>query len=399
MYLVMKDVTGGRIESEDLVVCEIKLGKREHGGDVDVVTPEKAILQMAKCVGTSSFSLGLRVIGARVPDLLPDGGLGEWERVAKAEGRGMVDKAEVADFVAGRVCAGASGSQMTALRTRLGEVEAALRSAPNVSLFSSSILFGYVLGGDPSTVFASLIDFTHGVVAQTLPSGDGGGDDGGVLDGIQVLRDMIDPIRRDGQGDGGGRGFEVVRGDYESVRSVEALAGLVNKVYGVAERGLWMDGFARTSVEEIQGLVDTGENDPEGDGSRVLVARVEATGEVVGVVGVHKLKHPGGDPSFVGEFGMLAVAPGARGYGVGRALVEAAQAEAQEVWGVEVMMLELLTPRDWIMVDKSKMDVWYRKLGYVPTQAMPFEDKLPHLVPYLDTDVNFTVYLKQLPQW
>ena len=76
------------------------------------------------------------------------------------------------------------------------------------------------------------------------------------------------------------------------------LTDLVNRVYAVAEAGLWRDGATRTTEPELAALIAAGQ---------IAVARLR--GRVVGVVRVQQLG--GGE----GEFGMLVAAPEQRGTG------------------------------------------------------------------------------------
>src|SRR5262245_53876874 len=75
---------------------------------------------------------------------------------------------------------------------------------------------------------------------------------------------------------------------------------LINRVYKVAEDGLWKDGAVRTDVTEIAALTAAGE---------IMVARRDD--RLVGCVRVQHLD------SETGEFGMLAADPEHRGVGVG----------------------------------------------------------------------------------
>ncbi len=77
---------------------------------------------------------------------------------------------------------------------------------------------------------------------------------------------------------------------------VGTLADLVNRAYAVSEEGLWQGDAARTSPDEISGLIVAGE---------LLVARTP-DGGVVGCVRCHDVA---ADTS---EFGLLAASSDAR---------------------------------------------------------------------------------------
>ena len=90
----------------------------------------------------------------------------------------------------------------------------------------------------------------------------------------------------------------------EDTALVDQLAALVNRVYAVAEEGLWADGTLRTTPERLAELISAGH-----------IAVAWADERVVGIVQLQRLD------TGEGEFGMLVADPGHRGQGVGRELV------------------------------------------------------------------------------
>lgn len=162
---------------------------------------------------------------------------------------------------------------------------------------------------------------------------------------------------------------------------VAEVADLVNRVYAEAEAGLWGDGAARTTPEEMAGLIAAGE---------IAVARDDAAGgRIVGTVRIHQV----GDAT--GEFGMLAADPARRGEGIGRALVDFAEDRIRRR-GVTTMQLELLVPRDWTHPVKAFLDAWYTRLGYRPARIGRIDDAHPQLAPLLATPCDVVVYHKAL---
>jgi GNAT superfamily N-acetyltransferase len=150
------------------------------------------------------------------------------------------------------------------------------------------------------------------------------------------------------------------------------LADLVNRVYGVAEAGLWQDGKSRTSEAQLRELIEAGE----------IAAATGADG-LVGCVRVRELE-PG-----VGEFGMLAVDPPRQGAGIGGALLDFAERHARER-GATAMRLQLLVPRDGTHPSKIELDRWYGRRGYRPIDRRAVE-ALPLAVP-----CDFVVYERPL---
>jgi ribosomal protein S18 acetylase RimI-like enzyme len=162
------------------------------------------------------------------------------------------------------------------------------------------------------------------------------------------------------------------------VAVMEHLTGLVNRVYAVAEEGLWADGATRTTVGEMADLTRAGE---------IAVARLN--GQIVGCVRIQRLD--GGK----GEFGMLAAAPGHRGVGIGRELVRFAEQKCLEN-GLPTMQLELLVPRNWSHPSKQFLAGWYTRIGYRIVRRGTIDESHPHLAPLLGTPCDFVIYHKDL---
>jgi GNAT superfamily N-acetyltransferase len=159
---------------------------------------------------------------------------------------------------------------------------------------------------------------------------------------------------------------------------VAALTELINDVYAVAEKGLWADGAARTSRDEVASLVRAGE---------IVVSRLD--GRVAGCVRVRRLD------AETGEFGMLAAHPAHRGVGAGRELVRFAERWAGDQ-GCVRMQLELLKPRLWSHPSKEFLAGWYGRIGYEVVRTGTIEEAYPHLAPALATPCDFVIYQKHL---
>ncbi|HEX9624735.1 MAG TPA: GNAT family N-acetyltransferase [Streptosporangiaceae bacterium] len=168
---------------------------------------------------------------------------------------------------------------------------------------------------------------------------------------------------------------------------VSALTRLINDVYRVAEDGLWVTGAARTTVAEVTTLIRAGQ---------VAIGEVDGRlagdvvdGRLAGCVRIQEL----GDG--VGEFGMLAVAPGRRGTGLGRELVRFAEQTCRDR-DCHTMQLELLVPRDWTHPSKQFLDDWYTRIGYEPVRIARIEESYPDLTPLLACACDFVIYRKSL---
>jgi ribosomal protein S18 acetylase RimI-like enzyme len=159
---------------------------------------------------------------------------------------------------------------------------------------------------------------------------------------------------------------------------IERVTDLINDVYAVAEDGLWLDGFTRTTVDEVAELTRAGQ---------IAVARLR--GRIVGCVRVQRLDEG------KGEFGMLAADPAHRGVGIGRELVRFAERHGREQ-GLDTMQLELLVPRNWSHPTKEFLDAWYTRIGYRITRTGTIDEAYPALAPLLATPCDFVIYHKKL---
>jgi len=160
--------------------------------------------------------------------------------------------------------------------------------------------------------------------------------------------------------------------------TMSALRDLVNKVYAVAEEGLWLDGAARTDLAEMSRLTRAGE---------LVVATVD--GRLAGSVRVRRLDDERS------EFGMLVAGPEHRGTGVGRELVRFAEQDSRAA-GRPVMQLELLVPREWSHPSKEFLADWYGRLGYRQIRVGTIAEAHPDLAPLLATPCDVRVYHKDL---
>jgi GNAT superfamily N-acetyltransferase len=161
----------------------------------------------------------------------------------------------------------------------------------------------------------------------------------------------------------------------DDAETMSAIADLVNKVYAVAEHGLWIDGAERTNPAEMAGFTRDGQ---------IAVARLD--GQIVGSVRIQDL----GDG--LSEFGMLAAAEEYRGIGVGRALVQFAEERNRG----RTMQLELLVPREWSHPSKEFLAGWYGRIGYEIVRVGSLDELYPDLTPLLATTCDLRVYHKAL---
>jgi ribosomal protein S18 acetylase RimI-like enzyme len=160
--------------------------------------------------------------------------------------------------------------------------------------------------------------------------------------------------------------------------AVGEVTGLVNRVYAIAEEGLWRAGAVRTTPAETREYIRAGQ-----------IAVVRLRGRIVGSVRIQRLDDG------VGEFGMLAADPAHRGVGIGRGLIRFAERLIREE-GRDTMQLELLVPKRWTHPGKRFLHDWYTRLGYRVVRTVDIGERYPALAPLLATPCDFVIYHKKL---
>lgn len=162
-----------------------------------------------------------------------------------------------------------------------------------------------------------------------------------------------------------------------NIRLIDDLTALVNRAYALAERGLWLDGVARTNADEMSQWAVGGE----------MVAALNGS-DLVGAV---RSNHRGDGESW---FGALAVIPTAAGQGLGRALVEYVERDAAQ-FGSHTMELEVLTsPNSHPHLERLR--AWYERLGYTETSRRGLLEVSPEEAPFMAVPIEAVVMCKPL---
>lgn len=115
----------------------------------------------------------------------------------------------------------------------------------------------------------------------------------------------------------------------------------------------------RTSAEEIAALMNAG-------GEFLVLDNVEpgtGTGTRTGIMSGCVYLKCTGDRAY---FGMLSIAPAWQQQGLGRRLIDAAEARARER-GCRVMDIHIVNLRE-------ELPPYYRRVGYTETGVLPFSD-------------------------
>ncbi len=160
---------------------------------------------------------------------------------------------------------------------------------------------------------------------------------------------------------------------------VDHLVNLINDCYADEESGMWLETTSgRVVPDEISAFLEKEQLFFAflGDG---LVGSVK-----IDVIDEETL-----------EFGMLVADPEYRGIGIGRELVKTVEDFARDQ-GYNKMMLELLTPQDWINPSKEFLKKWYTRIGYIPGKTIPFAQEFPRRAKDFACPCDFTVWLKDL---
>jgi len=145
----------------------------------------------------------------------------------------------------------------------------------------------------------------------------------------------------------------------------EVIAKIVNRAYRVED---FFKNGDRTNTREIAGLLERD----------IFLVAEDSGGEVAGTVYVAVKDGRG-------YFGMLSVLPEHQGRGLGRRLVEAAEARCAGAGCAEMDL--------WVVNLRDELPPWYRKLGYAESGRAPWPVEALH---ELSRPAHFVVMTKQL---
>lgn len=167
---------------------------------------------------------------------------------------------------------------------------------------------------------------------------------------------------------------------YEQINEekTEYISALVNRVYEIAEKGLWKQGMYRTTAREIADLINKEE---------LIVA--EKNNTVIGCVHMQKLD----DETAV--LGMLAVDDRYQQNGIGRQIMTYAEEMCRKA-NIKKIKLELLVPIQGTHPTKVFLDQWYRRLGFEVTRVETVAEVFPRLIEMLQVPCQFLIFEKRL---
>lgn len=156
------------------------------------------------------------------------------------------------------------------------------------------------------------------------------------------------------------------------------IANLVNKVYKIAEDGLYKKQSLRTTPENVQQLTLNHE-----------IAVAELYNKIIGSIRINQHNNE------VGGFGMIAVDDAYQGKGIGRKLISFAESQCLEE-NFQMMQLELLVPAEGKHPYKKALEKWYIRLGYEPSHKDSIDSVFPELREKLAMPCQFIVFQKDL---
>ena len=161
-------------------------------------------------------------------------------------------------------------------------------------------------------------------------------------------------------------------------KNVAYLCQLVNRVYQVAEAGIWKRNAERINVQAMTKILQN---------QALLIAQIGI--KIVGCINVNLFNE------YLAGFGMLVTDPEYRSLGIGKKLIAAAEAWAVSK-GRVIMRLEILAPRNWVDSNKEFLRIWYTKMGYILQSTEDFGRLYPEKSADLATTCDFAIYHKIL---
>lgn len=163
------------------------------------------------------------------------------------------------------------------------------------------------------------------------------------------------------------------------------LTSIINEAYAETEGAeFWKSDVTRTSVSEVKQFIAAKR-------FYKLMAS-EDGGSLVGCITL--TRHSETDI----ELGMLAVSRAGLGRGYGSLLMQEAEREARDRCQASKAQLSLLIPVDETATPtfKTRLKVWYERMGYVKSKTLTLEESYPHLCGWTVMDCQMLIFEKVL---
>lgn len=169
--------------------------------------------------------------------------------------------------------------------------------------------------------------------------------------------------------------------DAANETTVSTLVALVNEAFLRGEGAFWAPGRFRTNNKEFIQHVLANE----------MFTATGVDGSLIGAVKLHGIPD-----TRIADIGMLAVSSSQRRSGLGRKLVDYAEAEARKR-GFEIGQVDVLTPTEGNDAFKDILIKWYKAMGYQFMRSETLEEAgLAFLRPDLIRPAEHVVYQKKL---
>ncbi|KAM7215876.1 hypothetical protein V8F06_008732 [Rhypophila decipiens] len=172
---------------------------------------------------------------------------------------------------------------------------------------------------------------------------------------------------------------------------VKRLTNVINTVYIEGEAEFWKgDRNDRCQPPEVRDLITSGELAIAWPQQSASPSSCFHDGsDIAGCIKVHMVDEK------TATFGILTSAQAYRGRGIGRQLVQFAEAWAREHGAVK-MQMELLFANGWHHPLKTRLAEWYERAGYQLVRSINMVDMYPDLAELLEKPSDLRVYQKGL---
>lgn len=157
-----------------------------------------------------------------------------------------------------------------------------------------------------------------------------------------------------------------------SFSEIEYLKDLINRVYTLAEKGIWNEHHYRTTSEEVREKISSGS---------LLLAR--SNEQIVGSVYLERTNQHL-------KFEALVVDPKYRHMGHGQAIVNEVFRIAKEE-NYQKVQIEILYPKDWAHKQKEILKKWYFNMGFKKVSTTEFAGMHGNVAECFITECNFDI--------
>ncbi|PTB62448.1 hypothetical protein BBK36DRAFT_1129444 [Trichoderma citrinoviride] len=182
----------------------------------------------------------------------------------------------------------------------------------------------------------------------------------------------------------------------DNLTEISAITKLVNHVFIEGEAGIWNNGYVRTSDAEVTDLIRKGQlavaylaSPSLASEKKPSAEQLVGKGPPVGCVCVKR------NSDTLCSLGMLAIDKAYQGLGLGREIFQFVEDHCLSL-GCTTLGLDILVPTSYDHPLKTRMQAWYKRLGFRETRLADFAEEYPALAPLLSGPVVYRVFEKKL---